>query len=234
MGIARFCWLAFVALLIAAAGQWLFVRTWPEPQDLPWTPLDLRAPVGRFTGAKLAMLARRPHLCRMLLGRADVAFVALPARVDGARCGWSDAVRLTGPARPHLPLSCPLAAGFDLWMRRVVQPAAADLLGARVVRVEDLGSYACRRIAGAAEGGWSEHARANAVDISGFRLADGGRVTIARDWRAGRRGRFLHRIRDGGCRLFATTLSPDYNAAHRDHLHLDMAWRGGFGGGACR
>lgn len=232
MGIARFLWWTFAIVLLATAGQWLFVRCRPEPQDLPWTPLDLRAPIGRFTGAKLGMLARERPLCGTLLRQADVAFMALPARDDGADCGWSDAVRLTGPARPHVPLSCPLAAGIDLWMRRVVQPAAAELLGTRVVRVEQLGSYACRRIAGG--GGWSEHARANAIDVSGFRLADGDRVTIARDWRSGRRGRFLHRVRDGGCRLFGTTLSPDYNAAHRDHLHLDMAWRGGFGGGACR
>jgi hypothetical protein len=33
-------------------------------------------------------------------------------------------------------------------------------------------------------------------------------------------------VRDGACRLFATVLSPDYNAAHRDHLHLDEAKRG--------
>ena len=26
---------------------------------------------------------------------------------------------------------------------------------------------------------------------------------------------------DGGCRFFDGVLSPDYNAAHRDHLHLD-------------
>ena len=35
-------------------------------------------------------------------------------------------------------------------------------------------------------------------------------------------------------RLFATVLSPDYNAAHRDHLHLDQAARGAWGWRACR
>ena len=46
--------------------------------------------------------------------------------------------------------------------------------------------------------------------------------------------RFLHEVRDGACDLFATTLSPDYNAAHRDHLHLDQAARGAMGWRACR
>jgi hypothetical protein len=41
-------------------------------------------------------------------------------------------------------------------------------------------------------------------------------------------------VRDGACRLFATTLSPDYNAAHADHLHLDQANRGAGGWRACR
>ena len=40
-------------------------------------------------------------------------------------------------------------------------------------------------------------------------------------------------LRDGACGLFATVLSPDYNAAHRDHFHLDQAARGRFGG-VCR
>ena len=44
----------------------------------------------------------------------------------------------------------------------------------------------------------------------------------------------LREVRDGACDLFATTLSPDYNAAHRDHLHLDQAARGARGWRACR
>ena len=46
--------------------------------------------------------------------------------------------------------------------------------------------------------------------------------------------RFLRRVRDGACGLFATVLSPDYNAAHRDHLHLDQADRGMGGWRSCR
>lgn len=119
-------------------------------------------------------------------------------------------------------------------MREVVQPAASELLHGRVSRVDDLGSYACRRINGDPDRGMSEHATANAIDVAGFRLNDGRRISVARDWAKGARGVFLHRVRDGGCRVFATTLSPDFNAAHRDHLHLDEADRGVFAGQACR
>ena len=63
----------------------------------------------------------------------------------------------------------------------------------------------------------------------------GTRISVAGDWGdAGAKGRFLREVRDGACRLFSTVLSPDYNRAHRDHLHLDQAARGAWGWRACR
>jgi hypothetical protein len=91
------------------------------------------------------------------------------------------------------------------------------------------GSYSCRRIGHAQTGNYSEHATANAIDIVAFRLADGRTVSVAGHWDADdERSRFLKEVRDGGCTLFATTLSPDYNEAHADHLHFDQARRGGY------
>jgi hypothetical protein len=236
VNIARLFWTIFLVALLAVGVQSLFVFQTPAREDLPWTSLDLRVPIGLFTGRKLAALDRDPELCLILLKQAGVGFVSLPARHQGDNCGWRNAVRLNSTpsaGRPHVPLACPLAASVDLWMRRVVQPAAVEILGSRVTGVEDFGSYACRHIYNRAEGNWSEHAFANAIDISGFGMADGRRVTVARDWRNGARGAFLHKVRDGACRLFATTLSPDYNAAHRDHLHLDEAPRAALGWKTC-
>ena len=72
-------------------------------------------------------------------------------------------------------------------------------------------------------------------DVTGFRLADGGTVSVLRDWTGDpARAALLRDVRDGSCRLFSTTLSPDYNAAHADHLHLDQAARGAVGGRLCR
>ena len=94
--------------------------------------------------------------------------------------------------------------------------------------IATFGSYSCRRINHAEEGNFSEHATANAIDIAAFRLADGRTVSVAGHWDADdERSRFLKELRDGACTLFATTLSPDYNKAHADHLHLDQAPRGG-------
>ena len=50
---------------------------------------------------------------------------------------------------------------------------------------------------------------------------------VATDW-AGESadGRFLRRVRAGACASFNAVLGPDYNAAHRDHFHLDMGlWK---------
>jgi hypothetical protein len=227
--------LAFAGLLV-----WGYGRNHPE--DLPWTELDLARPIGTFTGRKLAALGGEGERCRALLSRAGIRFRALPPRGEAGQCGWSDAVRFErGGAlgldyRPAgLGTSCPVAAGLALWEWHVVQPAALAAFGTRVEAVEHFGSYSCRRIYGRSEGQWSEHSRANALDVAGFRLADGRRISVLSDWKdGGAKGRFLREVRDGACGLFATTLSPDYNSAHRDHLHLDQAERGATGWRGCR
>lgn len=216
-----------------------------RPQDLPWTPLDFSQPVGLFTGRKLTALTGEPATCRALLSQAGVRFTALPPRHEG-QCGYDDAVRMArGGARSvdyapaGLGVACPVAAALAVWEWEVVAPAARRHFDARVVRVDHFGSYSCRRLYGRDAGAWSEHATADAVDIAGFRLSDGTRISVARDWAGtGREGAakaaFLREVRDGACRLFATVLSPDYNAAHRDHFHLDQAARGQMGWRACR
>lgn len=232
--------LVLALLAFAAFLGWGYARNHPE--DLPWTELDLAQPVGAFTGRKLAGLSGDGEKCRGLLRRAGIRFAALPPRGARTQCGYDDAVRFgRGGAlalawRPaNLGASCPVAAGLALWEWHVVQPAALRHFGVKVAAVEHFGAYSCRRIYGRTEGAWSEHASANAVDIAAFRLADGRRVSILGDWKGeGAEARFLRDVRDGACGLFATTLSPDYNQAHRDHLHLDQARRGAIGWRACR
>ena len=69
----------------------------------------------------------------------------------------------------------------------------------------------------------SQHATANAIDVAGFRLADGRRITLTGGWDGKPAEQaFLRDLRDGACGLFKGVLSPDYNAAHHDHFHLDM------------
>ena len=232
---------AIVLLLLGLAILLVYGSWRGRPQDLPWTDLDLGQPTGAFTGRKLTALARDFPACRAALDRAGVRYQPLPPRHergcgydDGVRCG-AGGPRAIGFAPPGLGVACPVAAALSAWEWNVVQPAAQRWFGSRVTTIDHFGSYSCRRLYGRDTGNWSEHATADAVDIAGFRLADSTRVTVARDWRGqSAKASFLREVRDGACRLFATTLSPDYNAAHRDHLHLDQAERGMIGGGVCR
>jgi hypothetical protein len=231
---------AFAVLLGLLFAGYALLRN--RPQDLPWTRLDLGQPIGTFTGRKLAGLRGNDAQCRALLHAAGVRYEKLAPVQSGATCGYSDGVRFEpggaqairySPAR--LGISCPVAAALAMWEWDVLQPAAARHFGARVETIEHFGSYSCRRIYGRSAGDWSEHATANAVDIAGFNLSDGTRITVAGDWnKGGEKAAFLREVRGGACKLFATVLSPDYNAAHHDHLHLDQASRGEMGWRACR
>jgi hypothetical protein len=233
-------WLVIIALL--AAGYWYgrdYVRR--HPQDVPWTALRLDDPIGLFTLRKLAALREQPELCRALLREAHSADAAAPPRSAGPDCGYANGIRLIpaeGEARlapAGVVASCPVAAALVVFERQVLQPAALEHLGSRAAAIDHAGSYSCRRLYGRSEGEFSEHASANAIDIIGFRLADGRSVSILRDWRsAGPEAVFLEEVRSGACRLFGTVLSPEYNAAHADHLHLDQAARGRTGFSVCR
>ena len=226
---------AFCGLLLYGYGR-------NHPEDLPWTDLDLARPVGAFTGRKLAELGGEGERCKWLLSRAGIAYNALPQLSYVPQCGYEDAVRFTGGGaldiayRPaDLGTSCPVAAALALWEWHVVQQAAVKHFRQKIASIDHFGSYSCRRLYGRSEGGWSEHATANAVDIAAFRLEDGRRISVVGDWKGeDTKARFLRDVRDGACRLFATVLSPDYNAAHRDHLHFDQAERGALGWRGCR
>ena len=223
--LARLTGLALLWLLVLVMA-FVAERNIPS-QHLPWKPLSVIDPVGAATRIKAARAGADPALCRAILSRAEVSFVEVPDRTQGDFCQVRDAVLIqTGLARlepADAPLVCKAALALTIWERQIVQPAADELLGQGVVGIEHYGSYACRRMYGKADGPVSEHALAGAIDIAAFRLADGSRVTVASDWTdTGPRGQFLRRVRDGACRVFLTTLSPDYNAQHRDHFHLDM------------
>ncbi|PXA89249.1 extensin [Nostoc sp. 3335mG] len=239
-GIRTLVWFVIVALIGFAI--YAFARS--RPQDVPWTPLDLSQPVGMFTRAKIGDLRGDFAGCQALLDAAGVRYTALPAREVSAQCGYDDAVRMLGGGsrtiaiRPDVGVTCRVATGMALWEWQVVQPAAQKHFGTPVTRIDNFGSYNCRRMYGRDSGAFSEHATANALDIAAFLLADGRRVSVVGDWTAGQgqdaaaKAAFLRDVRDGACDIFSTVLSPDYNAAHRDHFHFDQAVRGF--GGACR
>ena len=178
--------------------------------------------------------SRDTRACFADLQRERVSFNPLPDRDYGGGCQIIGGVQLLDIGVPVTGLKamrCPLARSFAAWVRYAVAPAAKQILGSEVVRIQSYGTYACRGIVGnpGAAGKLSEHGLANAVDIAGFTLRDGRTVTVESGWNASdpRQREFLKVIHKSACRRFSTVLSPDYNAAHHNHLHLDMG-RGPF------
>ncbi len=225
---------ALIAILVLASMA-VAARAWlsEHPEHNPWAPLELDHPPGWATERKLASLRSDPTECRAVLERSGIEFVELDPIGDG-ECRRDDRLALPNasirPARPEM--TCAQAAAFEYWMIHGVQPAAQELLESPVAQIQHFGTFSCRRLYGRETGPWSEHATANAIDISGFVLEDGRRISVLSDWKnEGEEAAFLRAARDAACNSFATVLSPDYNDAHADHLHLDQQHRNW---GVCR
>jgi hypothetical protein len=90
-------------------------------------------------------------------------------------------------------------------------------------------TYMCRnRVGGASTDKLSEHSFANALDVVGFTLEDGRTIDVASGWPGSEeQGSLAFRhAHEAACSLFMTTLGPDANGEHHDHLHLDMGCHG--------
>jgi hypothetical protein len=129
-----------------------------------------------------------------------------------------EGVRLSQPAL----VNCAVANSFRTWLVRTVQPAASQAHGEKVTSIDIAASYACRPRNGRGGAKISEHAFGNAIDISGFGLADGRSISVARDYY---RSSFLKTVRRDGCGVFRTVLGPGSDSNHSDHLHFDLANR---------
>jgi hypothetical protein len=165
-------------------------------------------------------------------------------------CGAAAPVALVSVASrqiavvPPPTVTCATARAVSAWSASVVQPAALKHLGSPVKQILAATSYECRNRYGQRTGTISEHAFANAVDFTGFVLADGRIIRIASGWGPPARpatpkalptppseapldaaAQFLREIHVRACETFGTVLGPNANAAHHDHFHLDMKAR---------
>ncbi len=200
-----------------------FARPSFEPET-PAPILDLArgwklSEIGEFTD-----LAADDQICREALSAIGISWNEAVSRSTQNGCGYEAAVDLPGAlSRFSAPttMTCPLAARLYLWELQVVAPAADKYLGTPVTRMDVLGTYSCRKVAGTQH--LSEHAFGKAIDIAGFRTDDGRNVSVLKSYREdSAEGRFLREIRRGACGLFNVTLGPDFNLDHANHFHLDV------------
>jgi hypothetical protein len=169
--------------------------------------------------------------CLAQLGKTNASFTPLPDQYFGGGCSNLNTVRLSavyGDVKQLSvvnlgPVACPLANTFAAWARYGVDRAARQILGSGLVTIETMGSYSCRNVAGT--GRRSAHATANAIDVGAFVLEDGRRISLVNGWNGGTPAerQFLRAVHQSACKRFGTVLGPDYNSAHRDHLHLETS-----------
>jgi len=187
-------------------------------KDEPWRSSEERACLS--SGA----VRESPFIkTRLALGGPSACGAERPfelAATDGGR------VKL----QPVALLRCPMIPQVNRWVREVIEPAALRYYNVPLAEMRIAGSYSCRPMNNAFGAMLSEHGHANALDVSGFVLADGRRISVKKDWRGNERDRaFLRTVRAGACEHFTTVLSPDYDRNHHDHFHVDLARRGSDG-----
>jgi hypothetical protein len=159
------------------------------------------------------------------------SYVQASSRLKGpSACGLQAPLKVSGAMggrvaiKPTATIGCPMTAALDRWVQNSVQPAAHRQFGMPVVEVKQIASYSCRGRNGSRRGRLSEHSFGNALDIAGFRLANGHEITVVRGWWRGtpRERAFLEEAFAGACREFYTVLGPGSDRFHYNHIHVDL------------
>lgn len=198
-------------------------------QWAPWAPLHVDDPITPITKFKLKRLENDRAGCLAALdtvpeGELDVSAVADYSPT--ASCPLTNIVRMNSSSvrfNRSFVATCPMALAWVMFERHALQPAALDIMGSRVSQVDHVGSFACRNVYNRENARRSEHATAEALDVTGFRFENGRRISLISDWDdEGNAGEFFRAARDGACKTFGNVLGPDYNAAHADHFHMGM------------
>ncbi|WP_207101800.1 extensin family protein [Paracoccus shandongensis] len=176
--------------------------------------------------------------CKLALSHLGTVYAEQPPLTDAADpdCGIARPIRVDR-ILPDLVLEggavmrCDTARGLGFWARDFLRPAASHLPGAPRVTGLRLGTtYDCRPRIGTGEDRpkLSEHALGNAIDIAAVLLDGADPLVIQPRTDTGDLAEAFQRtIRAAGCLFFTTVLGPGANAAHDDHLHLDIAARRG-------
>ena len=202
------------------------------PHLNPLAPLALDDPPGWLTSFKLRRLTA--DQCASLLAEANRRrlIASRPVADSEGSCPLRNVVRVANFGSVQLSssflASCPLALSSALYIEQQAKPLTRQLMASDLRQIDHLGSFACRNIYHRQQARRSEHATADALDVSGFRLADGRRrrrpagAGGAGDARPGwRRVLFEQQLRGAD-----NALGPEYNAAHANHFHFGMRGQG--------
>ncbi len=200
------------------------------PPAEPAPPADAEPGAAAATAAITPVYDEAQSLgCEEELKALGVTFEVLEPIAGRNGCGAERPLKVSSVGidlRPAVTTNCEVAKALAVWTKDVMMPSAKLHLNATPNAISTGISYQCRARRGADQVKVSEHAHANAVDISGIAFSDHDTVAImdrpgsADDARA-----FQAAIRGGACAYFTTVVGPGTNTAHSDHLHVDMLQR---------
>lgn len=197
-------------------------------------PLDVKDPMTSITNWKLQRALADDTMCLAALQTGAVAKIK-PDYVENDRCGISPQVSLSEAGEARLkPVNtrCQTALRLAMWSHHSLEPLAAEIFGQGLSEITHFSSYSCRemRTSSGSTGRMSSHATADSIDISGFVLEDGTRLSLLKDWNGElKKAAFLREANATACTWFRLTLGPNYNRLHADHFHLQHT-----GFGLCR
>jgi len=135
----------------------------------------------------------------------------------------SRAANVRLPEEPML--ACRFAERVGHFLGELVAPVIAGRLSFELKGVRTGPGFECRNRNRAANGHLSAHALGLAVDVAAFELANGKLLPIKPDGDS--RGQAaVTAIRTAACGWFTTVLGPGSDAAHTDHMHLDILTHG--------
>jgi hypothetical protein len=188
-------------------------------------------------GPKLTVMPEDPEALKQCL--ADLTAIGSVFQTgeridDGDGCGIDKPVVVKEivpgvKLNPTATVRCETALQLARWTKEMVLPAAAKALtDSHITAINEGSIYACRLRNSATTGKISEHARGNGVDVASFSLSDGKTIPIKpRDKDSTLEGAFQRAVTAVACLYFTTVLAPGSDAAHEDHLHLDVIERKG-------
>jgi hypothetical protein len=211
-------------------------RAVPLPRPRP-TDLHAPQPAAPDDGKAEPKETARDEACLDRLKAAGIAFepAAPPAGANPA-CIIDTPVRLTAVtvatrsgAVVRLPeepiLACRFAERLGHFFGDLAAPLVAGRLAVDLKAVRTGPGYECRNRNRATTGHLSAHALGLAVDVATFELANGKALPVKPDGDE-RAHAAVEAIRTAACGWFTTVLGPGSDAAHTDHMHVDIQIHG--------
>ena len=152
-------------------------------------------------------IAKARKQCQAILRKVQAKLVPADPIKKGP-CGDAAPYRLASLGKKHRVvfspapvLNCRMIQALDTWLRKGLQPLAKKHLGGPIARVSVMSSYSCRNAYGRKKTRLSEHGKANALDIGGFRTSKGVKTRLLADWGLTQRDLIAKAKREEAARL---------------------------------